>query len=289
MPTISERTFAGHLNLTQIIWSDPAWANYSIAKDLQQAKIQELVRVRLNVGLDAAAAYINVLRANTLLLVQRQNLTFSKVNLERAQVRVDASIKAQNREHSQATRSFWSPTVGLNGSLNHLFDSSGAGSDPIPGMEPMDTTWGFSVFLSLPILEGGGRFAETRRTTQEIMRLERGRIAAAERIEEEVRSAVIQAVTGRLSIDLSRQAAEAAKLNLQIISDNYTLGRAQLVDLIDAQTNALNSELSAADAVYAQLLNLMRVERAVGKFTFFVEAEGRAVWLDELDAFAAGR
>jgi len=389
LPTLSEGTFGGHLGLTQLIWSDQAWADYSIAKDLQTAREQELLRVRLNVGLEAATAYLDVLRAETFLGVQRQNLAFSRTNLERAQVRVDvgdanrselyrwqskiagekttvigamsqlketgfelnrvlsrpledsfdlanatldeqfslladprvarfsddpsglrilrdfltnkgltgspellqfdASIKAQNRAHKAATRSFWSPTVGLNGSLDHAFSRSGAGSDMSgPGL-PDDTNWRLSVFMTLPIFEGGARFAESGRTSQEILRLERDRYAASERIEQEVRSAVFQATSGYIAIELSRQAAEAARLNLDIVSDNYSLGRALLVDLIDAQTNSLTKDLAAADAVYLYLLELMRVERAVGQFTFFAEAEARNQWIDELEAFAVGR
>ena len=387
--TLSEKTFGGHLGLTQIIWSDQAWADYSIAKDLQTAREEELSRVRLNVGLEAATAYLDVLRAETYLSLQRQNLAYTRSNLERAQVRVDvgdanrselyrwqskiagektivinamsqlkatgfemnrvlsrplednlnlanatmedqfsllsdprvnrfsddpagllilrdflthkglmsapellqydASIKAQNRAHKAATRSFWQPTVGLTGSVDHAFSRSGTGSDmSAPGL-PDDTNWNVSVFMSLPLFEGGGRFAESARTSQEILRLEHDRFAAGERIEQEVRSAVFQAASGHIAIELSRQASEAAGLNLEIVADNYSLGRALLVDLIDAQTNALTTDLAAADAVYLYLIDLMRVERAVGQFTFFAEAETRTVWLDELEAFAASR
>jgi len=89
LTTLSERTFGGHLGFSQILWSDQAWSSYSVAKDLQTARRQELVRVSLNVGLEAAAAYLDVLRADTHLEVQRQNLAFSSSNLERAQVRVE--------------------------------------------------------------------------------------------------------------------------------------------------------------------------------------------------------
>lgn len=389
LETLSEQTLGGHLELTQIIWDDQAWADYSIAKDLQVAREQELSRVRLDVGLEAATAYLDVLRADTYLKVQRQNLSFSQANLERAQVRVDvgdanraelyrwqskiagektvvidgmsllketgfelnrvlsrpledtfdladatldeqltlladsrvnsfadnldglrilrdfltekglvgapellqfdAAIKAQERAHTAATRSFWSPTIGLSGSLDHAFSRSGTGSDMSAAYLPDDTDWRVSIYATLPLFEGAGRFAETRRTTQETLRLQRDRYAAAERIEREVRSSVFKAASGRMAIDLSRQASEAARLNLEIVADNYTLGRALLVDLIDAQTNSLNTDLAAADAVYLYLLDLMRVERAVGQFTFFVEADERSVWVDELEAFAASR
>jgi len=87
-PTASERTASGNAGLTQVIWSDRAWAGYSIEKHLQDARVDELDRVRLNVGLEAATAYITVLRAQTRLEIQRQNLAFSRTNLERADVRV---------------------------------------------------------------------------------------------------------------------------------------------------------------------------------------------------------
>jgi len=385
----SERAFGGNLSLTQIIWSDRDWADYSIAKDRQDARYQELIKVALDVGLEAATAYLDVLRSETYLKVHRQNLAFSHANLERARIRVkvgdadrsevyrweskisaekadvvdamarrrvagfslnrvlsrplesdfrledttlddqltllanprvevytgdsqrlavlrdyltrkglaaaplllqlDAALKAQQREHTAATRSFWSPTIGLTGRVDHYFSRGGVGADmSAPGL-PDDTDWGMGVFLSLPLLEGGGRFAETKRTTQEIYRLERSRQAAAERIEEQVRGAVFQSASSRLAIDLFRDSAEAARRNLELVADNYILGRAQLVDLIDSQTNALNAELAAEEAVYRHLQDLMDLKRAVGRFTFFADEESRAAWIDELEGFAAGQ
>ncbi len=104
-----------------------------------------------------------------------------------------------------------------------------------------------------------------------------------------MRNSVFLAASSRLAIDLARQSSEAAAKNLEIVSDNYTLGLVSLVDLLDAQTNALNAELAAADAVNNYLVDLMRVERAVGRFTFFVSEEERGAWITELEEFAAQR
>jgi len=386
-PTTSERTFGGDASLTQLIYSDRAWAAYTIEKHLQEGRIGELNQVRLDVGLEAAVAYLDVLRAQTRLLIQRQNLGFSRTNKERAQVRVsvgdanrselyrweskiadektrvmeaavsqrvaslelnrvlsrsledpleledttlgdqyqtmvdpridrytrdprnleifrdflvgkslvnspelqqfDAAIEAVQREHTASGRSFWVPDIGLAGSIGHVFSRGGEGADMSDPVLPDDTSWNVGVFLSLPLLEGGSRFAENRRTTQETYRLMRARESAAERIEQSVRNSVFLAASSRLAIDLARQSAEAAAKNLELVADNYTLGRVSLVDLLDAQTNALNSELAAADAVNNYLIDLMRVERAVGQFTFFVAEDEREQWIAELEAFAA--
>jgi len=388
-PTISERTFSGDAGLTQIIWSDRAWANYTIEKHLQDARVGELDQVRLDVGLEAATAYISVLRAQTRLQIQRQNLTFSRTNLERAEVRVnagqanrselyrwqskiageqirvmdaavvrrlayfelsrvlfrpfeerldlvdvtvddqfklvidprvdryiedpasleilrdflvekglawspevqqfDAAILAAERAHTAATRSFWSPDIGLAGGVDHVISRGGAGSSFDDPLAPGDTTWNLGVFLSLPLFEGGARSAESRRTSQETYRLQRDREGTEQRIEQNVRSATFEVAGSRLAVDLAHNAADAAARNLELVSDQYTLGRVSLVDLIDAQTNALNSNLAVADAVNDYLLDLMRVERAVGRFMFFVSPEVREVWIRELETFAAAR
>ena len=388
-PVTSERTLNGGASLTQVIWSDRAWAGYTIEKHLQEARIGELNRVRLDVGLEAASAYIDVLRAQTRLGIQRQNLVLSRANLERAEVRVavgdanrselyrwqskiaaeqtqvmnaavarrlgmfelnrvlsrpledplelvdatiddqfqivideridgfiddptsldtlrdflvrkglegspelkqfDALILASERAHTAATRSFWAPDIALAGEIDHVLSRSGEGSDIDDPLAPDDTSWRVGVFMTLPLLEGGARIAESNRTTQETYRLQRDREATAERIEQNVRSETYQVAASRLAIDLARRATVAAILNLDLVADNYTLGRVSLVDLIDAQNNALIAELATADAVNDYLLDLMRVERAVGQFMFFVSAEDREAWIQELEQFSSER
>jgi outer membrane protein TolC len=113
----------------------------------------------------------------------------------------------------------------------------------------------------------------------------RGRQATAQRIEQNVRNSVFQVAGSRLAIDLSRTSAKAARLNLEIVADNYTMGLVSLVDLLDAQTNSLNADLAAIDAVNDYLIDLMLVERAVGQFTFFAPEEQRAAWIEELEEF----
>ena len=170
-----------------------------------------------------------------------------------------------------------------------MFSRGGEGSSIESSLLPDDTSWNVGVFLALPLFEGAARFAETRRTTQETYRLQRDREAMAYRVERNVRSAVFDMAASRLAIELQRRAAEAARENLTLVADNYTLGRAILVELIDAQTTVFNAELGVADAVNDYLLDLMRVERSVGQFMFFVSAADREAWIQELEQFSTER
>jgi outer membrane protein TolC len=86
-------------------------------------------------------------------------------------------------------------------------------------------------------------------------------------------------------IQQAREAADAAQRNLELITDAYSRGTVAVISLIDAQQSALNAEQGAADAVYAFLTDLMRVERSAGEFHFFRSAGAKAEFLGRLDAF----
>lgn len=85
----AERTVTAGLDATQLVYSDAALANLEIQRHLQRAREAELDQVRLDVALDAAVAYLTVLRAETLVRVRRNNVELTRRNLELARVRRD--------------------------------------------------------------------------------------------------------------------------------------------------------------------------------------------------------
>lgn len=85
----SERSVSVGLDATQLVYSDAAWANLEVQRELQRAREAELDQARLDVALDSAVAYLDVLRAQTLVRVQRNNLELTRRHLELARVRRD--------------------------------------------------------------------------------------------------------------------------------------------------------------------------------------------------------
>jgi outer membrane protein TolC len=69
------------------IYSEQAWAGYGSEKRLQEAREASRDQVRLDVVLDAGAAYLAVLQAGTLADVRRSNLYRTRSNLEVARLR----------------------------------------------------------------------------------------------------------------------------------------------------------------------------------------------------------
>jgi outer membrane protein TolC len=206
--------------------------------------------------------------------------------------RLDAAIAAQDRWQRSRRRAFFSPTVALHGEVGRELASGGAGSDfappePLAGLlEPADETeWSISLSLSLPLTTGGGRRADLRQSSSELAALRLEREAAAERIEQRIRSALHVAGASFAGIALARESAEAARANLDLVTDAYSRGVLQVIDLLDAQTASLGAELGAATAVYDFLLDLMEVERAIGRFAFFASPDERAAWLEEVERY----
>lgn len=377
-----EQLLAGRATLTQLIYADPAWANYSIQKSIQESRVQERETVWLDVAVDAAVAYLDLLKAKTIERIERENLSITRANLEFARVRrsvgtaspgevyrwesqiannrqavinanslrnlveiefnrlldrpleeafataeaelsdpqlltsqsrlapyldnrwsfsvfrdfmaqealdaspelkaLDAITAAQRRNLTAADRSFYLPTLALQASASDVLSTSGAGT-VFPGFEDLRWTVGFA--LSYPLLTGGARFSVKSQAVEELARVETERRALAQRVESRVRASLHTMGAALANIDLSRDAAVAARNNFELVQDSYSRGAASVIDLLDAQNTALIAELRAANAIYDFLIQLMNVERAAGRFDFFTSVEDRDAFFDRLDQY----
>lgn len=208
--------------------------------------------------------------------------------------RLDAAIAAQERQRVAAKRSFWVPTAVLSGEVTRFLAEEGAGKDPptIPGFpgsgvfpEKDETDWGLGVRVSLPLFEGGSRFADRERAIEELARLRIERQATRERIALRIETAVLGMQSSAPGIELSLDAREASLKNLDLVTDSYSRGVVSIIDLIDAQTSALVSAQVAANTVYDFMIDLMEMERAANDFDFFRTQEERDAWFDRLDKY----
>lgn len=380
-----ERTLSGTASASQLLYSDDAWSSFQVEGHFQTSREEQRETVRLDIALDAAVAYLNVLRAKTNERVQRENLRLTRANLERARVRVsigiasrsevfrweseiatarqdvlraqarvkqtevnlnrilhrpqgeqflteetdlsdpllllsdkrffyyvdnprnfrlfkdflveeglalapellriDADVAAQKRIISNAKRAFWLPSFSVEGEVTHLFEESGEGqrADSPTGLD--DTDWSVGVFARFPFIEGGGKFATIKRASEELSGLRLERQSTAEKIEERIRLNLDQTGFSYPSIRLSREGSDASEKNYDLVTDQYVRGVVSIVDLLDAQRDAVVSAERADTAVYAFLIDLMRVQRATGRFDFFLSAKERDAWFMRLEEF----
>lgn len=86
------------INLNQVIYSERARSNLRIQRLLQEARTVEHKGRILDVILETSIAYLNVLRADELQRIRREDLSLTRANLERARIRVE--LGAANRAES---------------------------------------------------------------------------------------------------------------------------------------------------------------------------------------------
>ncbi len=82
-----------------------------------------------------------------------------------------------------------------------------------------------------------------------------------------------------------QEAAEAARKNLELVTDSYSRGVVSIIDLLDAKNAALVAEGCAANAEYDVLIDLMQLQRGTNNIDFFRSDEERTAWFDRLAAF----
>jgi outer membrane protein TolC len=210
--------------------------------------------------------------------------------------RLDAAMRAQRRLLQSTEYAFWVPTIALFGDYIHRFAESGAGSNgglstSLPpeldlGITEMDDSdWSVGFNLSFPLYEGSAKFAEKEQAAQELLQLELEKQSVADRIEQRIRTSLHIAGASFAAIEQLQLARETAFKNLDLVITSYSQGAVSIIELIDAQNAALVADLSASNAVYDFLIDVMEMERAVGKFDIFRSDEERELFFNRLDAY----
>ncbi|MDA8016762.1 MAG: TolC family protein [Thermoanaerobaculia bacterium] len=382
-----ERSVRAGVELTQVIWSDAARGNVTIQSSLQEGRRQRLQAVELDALRDAAVAYYNVLRSQTLETIRREDLSLTRSHLDFARIRselgqagpaeiyrlesrladarralvdasaqvrkaryalnrvrhrplsddlrtesdgltleyllmrrgrllaftgsprdfeltsdfmiqealivvpelkeIDASIAAQQRGVKSARRAYYSPDIVAALSWDRRLAESGVGSEGDGGSPfsmdiPDETNWSAAVSISLPLFAGGARRADLVGAELALEQLRLQRQELAERLEQAIRSNLQDSQAAFSGIVLTRDSAAAARRGLELVSDAYRQGAADLLELLDAQSSALQAELAAADAQFTFFSELTETERSAGYYYDFLPPEEQEAWFERL-------
>jgi len=198
-----------------------------------------------------------------------------------------AGIAAQERRLKTARRAFYLPRVVFQGTLEQQLQTSGVGTDGgVFGLGD-DTSWSLSLGATLPLFTGGARRADRIQAEQTLAQLQHQLEATTDRIEQRIRTAMVAARASFAAIALSQEAADAARRNLDLVSDSYSRGALSIIDLLDAQNATLFAERAATNATHDFLIDLMEVQRAANRFDFFTSPAARNTWFERLDHYFA--
>jgi outer membrane protein TolC len=197
---------------------------------------------------------------------------------------VGSSIEAQTLEVGRVKRSFYLPSFQASLTYGRDFDpDEGTGGILIQ----QDDTWVATVTASLPLFRGTDRLYELRESRANLALVTDTRVQLAQFVEQRARSALYALRGSHPAIELNRSAAESSIRNLEIVRDNYAFGRASIIDLLDAQSQAFRLKQQAAIAVYDYLDDLLEFQRSISFFEPLESAESRSDLVTGLETLAS--
>lgn len=237
-------------------------------------------------GLNSEYTIVDIVSSQSHLLTNRKAYSKFKKLMTEAAVENSVEIKslkylseAADRSILSAKRSYYHPTVALNGSYKRFIDKSGEGDDhDDSGYD--DNEWNLGVSASIPLYEGGKRKAEVNVEKAALRKLQHNRVKATKLVKQRMITSMENARTAYDSYFLAGASAEAADKTLDIVSDLYSRGAVSITDLIDAQNEKLNADTNVASSLYAFLDRIVDLERAYGRFTVFSTDSEKQIIID---------
>ena len=188
--------------------------------------------------------------------------------------KLNATSSSFERTLSSLKKKHYLPTINFKASQDHIFSREGEGSD-VSGANPVDNPWSAGVYMNLPFFEGGSRSVDIQKTILEISRINKQKLILSQQIENNARIVLSEAIVKMVNLETSGQAAAYAKQSLELVQDSYAKGAVSVVELADAQNNALTAQLSATSSIYEYLISLFTMERVYGKFTLLMPLDSK--------------
>ena len=196
--------------------------------------------------------------------------------------RIEALTRAQNRNLLAAKRAFYVPTVFLRGAVDSRVAEGGAGA----GLSrDNDTDLSVSLNANFNLFTGGANSARRRQSRHDLIQLRMELQSAQLAIEQRIRASMHVASASWSNIRLSEDAARAARENLKLVTNSYREGLVPILDLLDAQNSSITAQQAAANAVYDFLVDLLGVQRAVGRFDIYSSPAEREAWFERLHTY----
>jgi len=194
-------------------------------------------------------------------------------------------VSAGERQVTSAKRRGWLPEFGASAFGSRNIERTFQNPGGIQSQFNDDSSWAVGVEATLPIFSGGALRADVNRSQLSLRQAERRRAAIEQDVETRIRIALEQVGSSFSAIELTAMAARTSGENLEIVTELYSQGAVSVVDLIDAQNAALGSELSAAQAIYIYLGDVMEVLRVTGDFSLMLEPQSAAIWFEQVNDY----
>ncbi len=178
---------------------------------------------------------------------------------------INKAIDIKKREANTYIKRHFIPEINLQGRYNNDFQR-----DFVTGVDPLMDKQSFDlgVYASVPLFEGGKDIVKYKKAKEEAYKLVTDKKKVCSTLEELVRTHLEKTISAYFNIDLANKAKINAEKTYELVQEHYKTGTASVIELIDAQNNLLVADLEAKNAQYDFIIDLIWVQRAIGKVDF---------------------
>jgi HAE1 family hydrophobic/amphiphilic exporter-1 len=371
-------------NISQSVYSEPAWANLEVTTSNQKALEEDFNTRKLDIGNQVARAYLNILESRHNFLLLLNNLMISRSNLEvsvmkkesgsvgenevyrwqievakskkdvinsysnmtqavfkllelihvrylvsydLADVELDKSglmisdsgffriledpirleklstflvkegtmkspvihqydflITAQERSSRSANISRFIPNTTLSGGYtNRLYQTTPPGW-PYP---PTNDTWNIQAKVEIPLFTGLKNNATMQKARLTLAQRRSERQSQLDKLESVIRSNLTTLMSDYLSHKQWLIAETAGRKNLELVTNQYLLGKKNILDVLDAQQQYIISSMSRNGSYYALLKDYFALQESLGKFDYQSSAAENLEFINRMKAYMA--
>lgn len=174
----------------------------------------------------------------------------------------DYNLRAEGIRLIERNRRFKRPRVALSASAQSVFEDASSITGGI------QSEWTVGIGFTMPFLEKDLREADLSKIQAGILQLQSQRERAVYLIEQRALVACFNMAASHPAMRLSRRAVKASRENYEGVSQKYSLGQANVITLIDAQSNLLAQEQAEANATYSYLKDAISLQRSFAWFEY---------------------
>ncbi len=196
-----------------------------------------------------------------------------------------ANLKAVERQLTMYKRTYYLPTLALQGQMDEVLWRGGNGSDPMPGQSFNNSTWNVALNLSYPLFDGNRRHINVQKGKIQKDQLSLQIKELDNALALNIRAKALQLLTAMTNIEFAKISAENAVKSLELVQNAYKQGANSLTDLLNAQQAALQAKLGHSNSVYNYLISFLELEGSVGYLHMLATEEEKEGFRERLNQF----
>jgi outer membrane protein TolC len=179
-------------------------------------------------------------------------------------------------------RAFFVPSLFASYSFQRIVDEKLATASPPPLRNPKKDSWSLALRASFPLFSGTSRFHDLAEARAELDAALASREQVRQLVEQRTRVALAAVRASYPAIELQLLAAERMRQTFEILQNRYAVGRASLLELLEAQNQAFSLRLQAEISKYDYLADLTELQRSISLFEVLESPESMDLWFTEL-------